>query len=63
MKEPFDGLCDRSIGINQLERRQLQLHSGYYWLAHKDGLLQTGQDHPQYTRACKNHHKRSSTSA
>ena len=29
MKKPFDELCDRSTGINRLEKRQLQLHSGH----------------------------------
>ena len=46
MKRPFNGLRDRSISINQLERRQLRLHSSHRQLTHKDVPLQTGQDHP-----------------
>ena len=46
MEEPFNGLCDRSTGINQLERKQLRLHSSYCQLTHEDGPLQTSQDHP-----------------
>ena len=61
MKRSFDGLCDRSTGINQLEGRQLQLYSSHRQLTHEDGLVQTGQDYPQCTRACRSHYKRSST--
>ena len=45
MEKPFDGLCNQSTNLNQLERKQLQLYSSHYWLAYKDGLLWTGQDH------------------
>ena len=45
MKGPFDRLCDRSTGINQLEGRQLQLHSSHCQLTYKDDLVQIGQDY------------------
>ena len=62
MERLFDGLCDRSTGINWLEGRQLRLYSSHHWLTHKDGPLQTGQDYPDYTQACRSHHRRSTTS-
>ena len=62
IEESFDGLCARSTGINQWEKRQLQRHSSHRQSTHKNGLLQTGQDHPWCTRACKSHYRRGNTS-
>ena len=56
-----NGFCDRSTNFNQLEKRQLWLHSSHYWLAHKDGPLQTGQDYHQCIQACRRYNKRHST--
>ena len=45
MEEPIDGLCDWPTHLNQLEEKQLQLHSSYYWPANKDSLLQASKNH------------------
>ena len=46
---PLEGFINRFshgfTNFNGLEGRQLQLNPCYYWLAHKDGSLQTNQGH------------------
>ena len=61
MEKPFDGLCDRSTGINQFKERQLRLHSSHCWSTPEDATLRTGPDLLWCIRACKSHHRRSST--
>ena len=45
VEESIDKLCDRPTHLNQLEGRQLQLHSCHCWLAPKNSLLQAGNDY------------------
>ena len=39
IEKPINKLCDRTTHLNQLEKRQLQLHSSHRWTANEDGSL------------------------
>ena len=54
----IDGFCHGFANLNGLEERQLWLNPSYYWLAHKDGPLQTNQGYYWCPGPCWGHHWR-----